>query len=346
MITAPSYLRLLEEGILESRVEQLERLLERCTVCPRDCLNNRLNNEIAACYSGRLPIVSSYTAHFGEEPPLVGTKGAGNVFFGNCNLRCVYCQNYQISQTHKEQLKNEVTHERLAEMLLELQACGCHNINFVSPTHFVPQMTRSILLAARQGLRLPVVYNTNAYDSVEVLRLLDGIVDVYLPDLKYADDESGYLYSKVSGYKEYSQLALREMFRQTGDEMVFDDDGLLKRGLVVRLLVLPNDIGSVAKSIEWIRDELSPRVAISLMAQYYPTHQAASNKRYVLLSRRIRETEWIKATAALEELGMSEGWTQEFDGAAYYYRPDFVDRDTPFKDIRDFSRGITRINPD
>jgi putative pyruvate formate lyase activating enzyme len=336
VIAEPSYRALLGSGILESRVAELEKLLERCTVCPRDCLNNRLNNEIAACYSGRLPIVSSYTPHFGEEPPLVGTKGAGNVFFGNCNLRCVYCQNYQISQTHKQQLKNEVTHERLAEMLLELQERGCHNINFVSPTHFAPQMARSILLAAQKGLRLPVVYNTNAYDAVSVLRLLDGIVDIYLPDFKYADDESGYLYSKVSGYKEFSRAALREMYRQTGDELVFDDNGLLKRGLVVRLLVLPNDIGSVSESIEWIRDELSPRVAISLMAQYYPTHQAASNKRYVLLSRRIRESEWLKATAALEELGMDEGWVQEFDGASYYYRPDFSDAERPFRDIRDF----------
>jgi putative pyruvate formate lyase activating enzyme len=331
-------LALFRGGVLDQRVEALEALLERCTVCPKDCLNNRLNNEIAACYSGRLPIVSSYTPHFGEEPPLVGTKGAGNIFFGNCNLRCVYCQNYQISQTHKQQLKNEVTHERLAEMMLELQARGCHNINFVSPTHFAPQMARSILIAAQNGLRVPVVYNTNAYDSVEVLQLLDRVVDVYLPDLKYADDESGYLYSKVSGYKEFSRAALREMYRQTGDELVFDDDGLLKRGLVVRLLVLPNDIGRIAESIEWIRDELSPRVAISLMAQYYPTHQAETNKRYILLSRRIRESEWMKATTALEELGMTEGWVQEFDGASYYYRPDFSDAETPFRDIRDFDQ--------
>ena len=331
-----SYVKLLKSGKLRERVVALERLLESCTVCPRDCLNNRLNNEIAACYSGRLPIVSSYTAHFGEEPPLVGTKGAGNIFFGNCNLRCVYCQNYQISQTHKEQLKNEVTHERLSAMMLELQERGCHNINFVSPTHFAPQMARSILLAAEQGLDVPIVYNTNAYDAVEVLELLEGVVDVYLPDLKYADDESGYQYSKVRGYKEYSRRALREMFRQTGDELVFGHDGLLKRGLVIRLLVLPNDIGGINESIEWIRDELSPRVAISLMAQYYPTHQAASNQRYVLLSRRIRESEWLNATAALEELGMEEGWVQEFDGASYYYRPDFTDAETPFKDIRDF----------
>src|SRR5262245_36301434 len=235
----PSYLRLLRSGELTDRVDALEALLEHCTVCPLDCGNNRLEGELARCYSGRLPIVSSYTAHFGEEPPLAGSKGAGNIFFGNCNLRCVYCQNYQISQRHKEEIKNEVTHERLAEMMLELQTRGCHNINFVSPTHFAPQMARSILLAAQQGLRLPIVYNTNSYDSVEVLRLLDQVVDVYLPDLKYADDESGYVYSKVSGYKDFSRLALKEMFRQTGDELVFDDNGLLQRGLVVRLLVLP-----------------------------------------------------------------------------------------------------------
>jgi putative pyruvate formate lyase activating enzyme len=332
----PSYLRLLEDGELLRRVEALEALLERCTVCPRDCLNNRLKNEIAACYSGRLPIVSSYTAHFGEEPPLTGTRGAGNIFFGNCNLRCVYCQNYQISQTHKEQIRNDVTHERLAEMMLELQARGCHNINFVSPTHFAPQMARAILIAARKGLRLPIVYNTNAYDSVEVLRLLEGIVDVYLPDLKYAEDEAGFLYSKVRSYRSVSCAAIAEMYRQMGDELVFDESGLLKRGLVIRLLVLPNDIGSVRESLQWIRDQLSPRVAVSLMAQYYPTNVAGTNRRYVLLSRRISETEWLRAVSALDELGMQEGWMQEYDGAAFYYRPDFNDSETPFRDLRDF----------
>lgn len=333
----PEYLRLQESGELAARVAALESLLERCTVCPRDCLNNRLQNEIAACYSGRLPIVSSYTPHFGEEPALVGTHGAGNIFFGNCNLRCVYCQNYQISQTHKQQLKNEISHERLAEIMLELQGQGCHNINFVSPTHFAPQMARAVLLAAEAGLKLPIVYNTNAYDSVEVLRLLAGIVDVYLPDLKYADDESGYLYSKVPGYKEHARRAVAEMFAQVGDELIFDSNGLLQRGLVIRLLVLPNDIGGVRESLEWIRDELSPRVAVSMMAQYYPTHQAATSKRHILLSRRITETEWSRALSALDELGMEEGWMQEFDGAAYYYRPDFDNREAPFKDIRDFT---------
>ena len=263
----PAYLCLLHDGTLEKRVADLERLLERCTVCPRDCLNNRLNDEIAACYSGRLPIVSSYTAHFGEEPPLVGSKGAGNIFFGNCNLRCVYCQNYQISQRHKEEIKNQVSHERLAEMMLELQARGCHNINFVSPTHFAPQMARAILLAARQGLRLPIVYNTNSYDSVEVLRLLDRIVDVYLPDLKYADDESDYMYSKVSGYKDVSRNALKEMFRQTGDELLFDDSGLLLRGLVVRLLVLPNDAVALAAALGRLLQDGALRARLAARAR-------------------------------------------------------------------------------
>src|SRR5687768_13777809 len=333
----PGYLKLLAANELGPRVELLESLLRSCTVCPKDCGNDRLNDEIAACYSGRLPIVSSYTAHFGEEPCLSGTRGAGNIFFGNCNLRCVYCQNYQISQTWKEQKRNEVTHERLAEMMLELQHRGCHNIGFVSPTHFAPQMARAILLAARQGLRLPIVYNTNAYDSVDVLRLLDGIVDVYLPDLKYAEDEAGYLYSKVRSYKECSRRAIAEMFRQSGDELVHGEDGLLKRGLVIRLLVLPNDIAGVKESLEWIRDTLSPRVAVSLMAQYYPTHQAATNRRHILLSRRISESEWLRAVSALDEMGMESGWMQEFDGSAYYYRPDFSYPDTPFKDIRDFT---------
>src|SRR3989475_3132358 len=259
----PSYLSLMGTGELQRRVEALEALLERCAVCPLDCGNNRRNNELARCYSGRLPIVSSYTAHFGEEPPLVGTRGAGNIFFGNCNLRCVYCQNYQISQAHKEQIKNEVTHERLAKMMLELQARGCHNINFVSPTHFAPQMARAILIAAEKGLRLPVVYNTNAYDSVEVLRLLDGIVDVYLPDLKYAEDEAGFLYSKVRSYASVSRAAIAEMYRQMGDELVYDEDGLLKRGLVIRLLVLPNDVGGVRGSLRWVYHELNSRVARS-----------------------------------------------------------------------------------
>ncbi|MEQ1642912.1 MAG: radical SAM protein [Pyrinomonadaceae bacterium] len=330
------YLTLLAENKLEERVFALEELLRSCTVCPKDCGNDRLNDEIAACYSGRLPIVSSYTAHFGEEPCLSGTNGAGNIFFGNCNLRCVYCQNYQISQTHKEQKKNEITHERLAEMMLELQDRGCHNIGFVSPTHFAPQMARVILLAARQGLKLPIVYNTNAYDSVEVLRLLDGIVDIYLPDLKYADSDAGFQYSKVRDYKEHARAAIKEMHRQMGDTLVFGEDGLLKQGLMIRLLVLPNGIADIESNLRWIRDELSPKTAISLMAQYYATNKAATDDRYILLSRRISEGEWFEAVSLIDDLGMEEGFMQEYESASHYYRPDFTDAEKPFRDIRDF----------
>lgn len=332
----PKYLELLAETKLEERVVALEELLRSCMVCPKDCGNDRLKDEIAACYSGRLPIVSSYTAHFGEEPCLSGTHGAGNIFFGNCNLRCVYCQNYQISQTWKTQKKNEITHERLAGMMLELQERGCHNIGFVSPTHFAPQMARAILLAAQQGLRLPIVYNTNAYDSVEVLKLLDGIVDVYLPDLKYADSDAGFQYSKIRDYKEHARAAIKEMHRQMGDELVFGEDGLLKRGLMIRLLVLPNDMAGIEDNLRWIRDELSPKTAISLMAQYYATNKAATDERYILLSRRISEGEWFEAVSLLDELGMEEGFMQEYESASHYYRPDFTDAEKPFKDVRDF----------
>ncbi len=333
---ATNYTRLLAAGELKKRVGKLEELLESCTVCPKDCGNNRLNDEIAACYSGRLPIVSSYTPHFGEEPALSGTNGAGNIFFGNCNLRCVYCQNYQISQTWKEQKKNEVSHERLAEMMLELQAKGCHNIGFVSPTHFAPQMARAILIAAENGLRIPIVYNTNAYDSVEVLQLLDGIVDIYLPDFKYAENDAGFTFSKVRGYTDFARKALKEMFRQTCDELVFDTNGLLKRGLVIRMLVLPNDIAGIEENLIWIKENLSPNVAISLMAQYYPSNKAATDSRFILLSRKISEREWFRAASLVDDLGFANGFMQEYESASHYYRPDFTDKEKPFKDIRDF----------
>jgi len=332
----PGFLRLYRTGELKARVEALEKLLESCTVCPKNCGNNRLKDEIAACYSGRLPIVSAYTPHFGEEPFLSGTKGAGNIFFGNCNLRCVYCQNHQISQTWKEQKQNQITHERLAEMMLELQDKGCHNIGFVSPTHFVPQMARAILLAAEKGLRIPIIYNTNSYDSVEVLRLLEGIVDIYLPDLKYADSAAGFEYSKVREYVKHARIAIKEMFRQMGDQLIFGKDGLLKKGLVIRLLVLPNDLAGIEESLQWISKELSSKVAISLMAQYYPIHKAATDARYILLSRRISPGEWFTAIEALEKFGFEEGFIQEYESSSFYYRPDFTDKETPFKDIRDF----------
>jgi putative pyruvate formate lyase activating enzyme len=336
----PSYLELLRTGELDPRAHRLMEMLRVCRICPRDCDVNRLNNEVAACYSGLLPIVSSYTPHFGEEPALVGVNGAGNVFLGLCNLRCVYCQNYQISQTFKQQRLNEVSFERLAEIFLELQHRGCHNINWVSPTHFAPQLVKSLAIAAHRGLRIPVVYNTNAYDSVEVLKLLDGIVDVYLPDLKYSDDEAGREYSKVTEYVRHSRAAIKEMYRQMGDSLVYDESGLVRRGLTIRLLVLPNDIAGIYDSLRWIRDELSPKVAVSLMAQYFPTNKVG-NERYPLISRKIRWSEWLTAIEQMESLGIEEGWMQDFDSASEYYRPDFGDANVPFKDIVDFQQTIS-----
>ncbi|HZS45873.1 MAG TPA: radical SAM protein [Blastocatellia bacterium] len=338
----PSYLRLYQSGELKRRVDRLEAMLESCDICPRDCHVNRLKDEVAICYSGYLPVVSSYTPHFGEEPALSGTHGAGNIFMGLCNLRCVYCQNFQISQNFKTERQNEVSFERLAEMMLELQAQGCHNINFVSPTHFASQIIKSVYLAVERGLRLPIVYNTNAYDSVEVLKLLDGIVDVYLPDLKYSEESAGKEYSKVPDYVERARAAIKEMYRQMAENLVFDENGLLKRGLVIRLLVLPNDIAGIEESLQFIHDELSPKVALSLMAQYYPTNKV-TDERYVLISRRIRDREWIRAVEAAEALGMKEGWQQELETASEYYRPDFTHREQPFKDISDFKGKLPVI---
>jgi len=323
----PSYVYLYETGELEKRVELLDSMLKSCSICPLVCGVNRKAGEIARCYSRYLPIVSSYTPHFGEEPPLTGTKGAGNIFFGNCNLRCVYCQNYQISQNYKEEIKNEVTFDRLADIMLELQEQGCHNIGLVSPTHFVPQIVKAIYIATGRGLRLPIVYNTNAYDSVDVLRLLDGIIDIYLPDLKYSDEAIGYQYSKVRSYPQIAKAAIKEMHRQVGNKLVFDDDGLLKRGLIIRHLVLPNDIAGSEETLKWIADELGNDITVSIMSQYYPTNKAGS---IALLSRQIRESEYEKVLELVDKFGFKNGWIQEYESQEHY-RPDFSDRVAPFK---------------
>lgn len=323
----PSYVKLYESGELKRRVEILDDMLSSCDICPLDCQVDRKKGEIARCYSRYLPIVSSYCPHFGEEPPLVGSNGAGNIFFGNCNLRCVYCQNYQISQNYKVELKNEVGFERLAEMMLELQGKGCHNIGLVSPTHFVPQIVRALTIAVEQGLHVPLVYNTNAYDSVDVLRLLDGIVDIYLPDLKYAEEIDGYMYSKVKDYPKFARLALKEMHRQVGSDLVIGDDGLLKRGLLIRHLVLPNDLAGSRETLKWIAEELGNDVALSVMSQYYPTNKAES---IMLLSRHISESEYDKVLDLLDEFGFENGWMQNFESQDYY-KPDFTNRIEPFK---------------
>jgi putative pyruvate formate lyase activating enzyme len=324
----PSYIRLHETGELQHRAAQLEAMLASCTICPHDCRNNRLENEIARCYSGYYPIVSAYTPHFGEEPGLVGTHGVGNIFFGNCNLRCVYCQNHEISQRWREERKREVTFERLAEIMLELQDRGCHSIGLVSPTHFVPQIVKSLVIAVEWGLCIPLVYNTNAYDSVHVLQLLDGIVDIYLPDLKYAHEQNGWKYSKVARYPQVARAAIQEMHRQVGSALLWGDDGLVKRGLIIRHLILPNDLAGSEESLRWVCETLGKDVTLSVMAQYYPAHKASEME---LLNRKIYAGEYGRVLRLLDRFGMNEGWAQEWEHASEYYRPEFQDRRTPFK---------------
>jgi putative pyruvate formate lyase activating enzyme len=328
LLDEPSYLRLHRSGELTQRAAKLEGMLASCNICPLDCKVNRLNDEIARCYSGRLAIVSTYCVHYGEEPALVGTNGVGNIFFGNCNLRCVYCQNHETSQNRRIEKKNKVSSERLAEMMLELQAKGCHNIGFVSPTHFVPQIVRALVIASDAGLNLPLIYNTNAYDSVEVLKLLDGVIDIYLPDLKYSSEEAGWLYSKVPHYAEVSRAAVKEMHRQVGSELVLDEDELIRRGLIIRHLILPNDLAGSEETLQWIRDNLGKDVTLSIMAQYFPTHKAVHTE---LLNRKIYVGEYERVLRLLDRLGMENGWAQEWKQASEYYRPEFQDRSEPFK---------------
>jgi len=340
----PSYTALHISGELSRRASALERRLASCDICPWECRIDRLAGERKVCVAAGLPIVSSWAPHFGEEPALSGShlhkgdaRGTGNIFLGHCNLRCVYCQNHEISQNFRRpEASNEISRERLASIMLELQELGCHNLGLVSPTHFVPQILSALHIAAAGGLRLPLVYNTNSYDSVDVLEMLDGAVDIYLPDLKYSDDETAREYSKVPNYVARSRAAVAEMFRQVGDTLIMDERGLLRRGLVIRLLVLPNDLAGLRGTLEWIREALSPRVALSVMSQYYPDHKV-NEESYPLLARRLRPREYERVIEWLEELGFENGWLQPIEeGAANYYRPDFRDREEPFRDAADF----------
>ncbi|MFB3777335.1 MAG: radical SAM protein [Bryobacteraceae bacterium] len=344
-MSLPSYIRLLEQGELKRRASLLEARLASCDICPWLCHVNRQAGESKVCLSRYLPIVSAYAPHFGEEPALSGThlgdgaRGTGNVFLGRCNLRCVYCQNWQISQDLRPEAEaGEVGFEELAGMLLSLEVRGCHNIGFVSPTHWTPQIVRAVELAARRGLKVPLIYNTNAYDSCEVLRLLDGVFDIYLPDLRYSDEEVAREYSKAPNYVQHAREAILEMCRQVGPELELDEQGIVRRGLIIRLLILPNDLAGLRETLQWIRDSLSPRVALSVMSQYYPTHKVAGGA-FSLLDRRIRRSEYEKVLGWLDEFGFENGWIQPFEaGAAEYYRPDFSNRSLPFADARDFTR--------
>jgi putative pyruvate formate lyase activating enzyme len=319
----PGYLALHRSGDLALRAARLRRLLDPCELCPRRCGARRLHGQVGDCGAGERVAVARACHHRGEEPPLSGTRGAGTIFFAGCNLRCVYCQNHQISRCEADgELQDAAT---LADTMLALQRRGVHNIAAVTPSHVVPQLVAALELAAGLGLRLPLVYNTAAYERLDVLRELDGVVDVYLPDLKYGDERHGAALSTVPDYVARSQTAVREMARQVGP--LRTDGGVAWRGLVVRHLVLPGDLAATAAVLRFVAEELGPDTTISLMAQYRPPPELTLPPP---LHRPLRPGEYARAVALAEELGLDQGWVQALD-AAETYVPDFDAAAHPFE---------------
>jgi putative pyruvate formate lyase activating enzyme len=295
----PVYRRTFGRGELGPRVERARKLLQSCTACPRNCKVNRFEGKFGVCKTGRLAVVSSHFPHHGEEDCLTGWKGSGTVFFAGCNLRCVFCQNFDISW----QVRGTPTPPReLAAMMLELQAQGCHNINLVTPEHVVPQIVEALPFAIEGGLRLPLVYNTSAYDSMESLALLDGLVDIYMPDFKYWDSEMARKYSRAPDYPEVARGAIKEMHRQVGN-LVIAPNGLARRGLLIRHLVMPEEVAGTRAVMQWIADQLSPETYVNLMAQYYPAGKV-SRYDHAEINRRLTQAEFERATEAARHAGL------------------------------------------
>lgn len=301
----PSYLALHRSGALAERSRRALAGLQTCRLCPRGCGVDRTTGGRGVCRMGANPVVASWNVHRWEEPPISGTGGSGTIFFSGCIAQCCFCQNYPISQYR---YGNEVSCERLGEMMLELQRRGCHNINFVTPTHFAAQILAATDYAAARGLRIPLVYNTGGYETVETLRLLEGVIDIWLPDAKYDNDEVARRLSGFKDYVAYNRAALREMFRQVGDELVLDEAGIARRGMIIRHLVLPAGLAGTAGVLRWIATELSPRVHISLMDQYFPAYKAVNDP---VLGRKITPDEYDAALEAFEAAGLEHGWWQD-----------------------------------
>ncbi len=324
------YLEMYESGELSRRVEELQSRLSRCNLCPRQCFVDRLSGKKGSCRSGSRPIIATFCVHKGEEPAISGTNGSGTIFFGNCNMSCVYCQNYQISQSPDGHLSNEIETLELAKRMIELQDLGCHNINFVSPSHFVPQMVKAVLEAVPMGLHVPLVYNTGGYDWVETIKQLEGIIDIYLPDLRYSSERWAMRYSFAPYYVRHARAAIKEMYRQVGN-LEIDGDGTAIKGLIVRHLVLPGNLAGTEESLKWLADEVSSEVTVSVMSQYYPEHKA---KGIPELARTITKEEYSAVVEVVERLGLENGWLQEM-GADSSYRPDFEKQGHPFETLRD-----------
>jgi putative pyruvate formate lyase activating enzyme len=292
----PAY-RLLQHNVFSDKVRGAEEILKHCTLCPRKCEVDRTSGQMGFCRTGDKPFVSSWGSHFGEERPLVGKFGSGTIFFGNCNLGCLFCQNYSLSHLREG---FDVSFEKLADVMLSLQSEGCHNINLVTPTHQMPMILRSLQIASEKGLNIPIVYNCGGYESTESIELLEGIVDIYMPDFKYSDPEMALRYSKAEDYPEAAKAALKEMHRQVGD-LIIDNRGIALRGLLVRHLVLPEGIAGTSGVVKFIAEEISKDTYINIMDQYHPCFKAFDNPP---LNRRITDTEFSEAIKSAREAGL------------------------------------------
>jgi putative pyruvate formate lyase activating enzyme len=303
----PSYLESYNNGRLRKVAEEAWSMLASCAICPRKCKVNRLKNETGFCKTGLKARVCSFMPHHGEEPPISGVRGSGTIFFSYCNMACVYCQNYEFSQLGQGK---DVGLEDLASYMLELQNMGCHNINFVTPTHVMPQILKSLEIAIEKGLKLPIVYNTGGYELFEILKLLYNIVDIYLPDMRYGDSEMAKKYSAAPDYPSHNEEAVKQMHSQVGVADL-NDDGIIKRGVIIRHLVLPNNISGTDKVMKFIAEEISRVTYVSLMSQYLPYFKASGFKE---ISRRLTEREYEEAKQIMKRYGLSNGWIQESYG--------------------------------
>ncbi|MEG6570661.1 radical SAM protein [Thermoanaerobacterium thermosaccharolyticum] len=286
-----------------------------CNICPRNCNVDR-STKIGFCgMLSEIKVAKAYL-HEWEEPCISGTRGSGTVFFTGCNLRCVFCQNYKISQGN---FGVSVSPEKLANIFMNLEKSGAHNINLVSPTIFIPKIKEAIIIARNNGLSIPIVYNSNAYENVESLKTLDGLIDIYLPDLKYYSDETAIKYSKAPHYFEFATKAILEMYRQVGYP-VFDNDGIMKKGIIIRHLILPGKLDETKEILKWIRDNLPKEIYVSLMGQYTPFYNA---NKYQELNRRISNKEYEEAIEYFFEIGLENGFVQDDESASESYIPDF-----------------------
>ena len=300
--TYPDYLKLGKKE-LKKRIKKAYQLMENCMLCPRKCGVNRIKGEKGYCRTGIDLEISSFYSHMGEEPPISGWNGSGTIFFTHCNLRCVFCQNYPISHLG---YGKKISIDRLAEIMLTLQKRGCHNINLVTPTHFTPHILAAVDKAIDKGLRIPLVYNCGGYEAMETLKLLKGVVDIYLPDIKYGSSREAKKYSNAPDYFEVAKKAVKEMYEQVG-ELQLSREGIAQRGLIIRHLVLPNNLAKTDKVLSFIKNELSPHIHISIMNQYFPAYKAINIED---LNRKVTDKEYRRVLNLAKKLSLERGWRQ------------------------------------